>query len=133
MSSKHFTVGNLYIAKYKTENYDTGDIMMAVSETELLHGNQKVKCGPWWDGFEEVKFTDKLEGKSICITGALDWPREFYKKVIEMNGGKFATSVTKNLSFLICDQHNFMSSKITKAKELNIPIIKFKDFMNMLK
>lgn len=130
---KKFNVGSLYIAKYKSDYHDTGDIMIAVSETALLKKNQRIELGYHYSGYEEVKFTDKLNGKSFCITGHLHWPREFYKKIIEINGGKFASSVSNNLDYLICDERNFVSTKLDKARQLKKPIITFKEFSNMLK
>ena len=61
-------------------------------------------------------------GMTICITGTLSIDRSIWKEKIENNGGKFATSVSKNTTCLICNQNNSTSSKYKKAAQLGIPV-----------
>ena len=73
----------------------------------------------------------KLDNMSFCITGKLSMKREDLVKIIEANGGKNA-SVTKDLTYLICNDKTSTSGKSKKAKELNIPIITEEEFMKMI-
>lgn len=77
----------------------------------------------------------KLEGLTFVITGSLEnyENRDELVKVIEDNGGKTASSVSKNTNYLINNDINSNSSKNKKAKELNIPIISEDDFAKLLK
>ncbi len=72
----------------------------------------------------------KLNGKSFCITGKLEnGKRNDYIKTIEENGGDYKKVVVKGLSFLVNNDINSSSSKNKKAKELGIPIISEKEFL----
>jgi len=73
-----------------------------------------------------------LDHMSFCITGTLSMKRDEFVKLIESNGGKFA-SVNKNLTYLICNDKTSNSGKAKKAKELGITIITEEEFMNMIK
>lgn len=61
-----------------------------------------------------------LEGKSFCFTGIRD---KAIEALIVKNGGKIASGVSKTLTYLIAKDIEETSSKLTKAKELNVPII----------
>ena len=76
----------------------------------------------------------KLSGMTFVITGSLNnySNRDELVKVIEDNGGKTATSVSKNTTYLINNDVNSNSSKNKKAKELNIKIISEDDFSKLL-
>ena len=77
----------------------------------------------------------KLDGITFVITGSLEnyANRDELIKVIEDNGGKTASSVSKNTNYLINNDINSNSSKNKKAKELNIPIISENDFSKLIK
>lgn len=74
----------------------------------------------------------KLQGLTLLATGTMkNFSREQIEKTIRENGGKVASSVSKNLSYLIVGEEPG-ESKIKKAKELNIKMISEEEFMNML-
>ncbi|MBQ8218158.1 MAG: hypothetical protein IJZ79_02530 [Bacilli bacterium] len=73
----------------------------------------------------------RLDNMSFCITGKLSMKREDLVKIIEAHGGKFA-SVSKNLTYLICNDKTSTSGKSKKAKELGISVITEDDFMEMI-
>ena len=77
----------------------------------------------------------KLDGKTFVITGSLNNynNRDELIKVIEDNGGKVATSVSKNTNYLINNDVTSNSSKNKKAKELNVSIISEEDFEKLIK
>mgnify|MGYP002857939845 CR=1 FL=1 len=75
-----------------------------------------------------------LADKKFVITGSL---RQFknraeLQKIIEDNGGKVLSSVSKNANYLINNDINSTSAKNVAAKKLNIPIITEADFMELL-
>jgi len=80
---------------------------------------------------EEVKRSDKLSGKSFCITGTLSRPRGDFEKMIEENGGKASGSVSKKTDYLLAGGD--AGSKMEKAKELGVCIITEDEFEGMTK
>lgn len=76
--------------------------------------------------------TDKLKGLSIIISGTFEnFSREEIKEAIEQHGGKNVTSISKKTNYLVAGE-NTGPSKLEKARELNIPIISEKEFMEMI-
>ncbi len=75
----------------------------------------------------------RLNGKTFLATGTLDnFPREEIKNSIINNGGKYITSVSKNLDYLIIGNKPG-ASKIKKATELGIKMINETEYFNLLK
>jgi DNA ligase (NAD+) len=82
--------------------------------------------------FVTYKEQIKVDREIICdLDGFTYLFSGFRDKVLEENiisrGGKIITSISKNLSFLIVKDKESDSTKIKKAKELNIPIITKKE------
>jgi DNA ligase (NAD+) len=75
-----------------------------------------------------------LDGKSLCITGKLiKYPnRDALVVDIERNGAKVVSGVTSKTDFLLTNDILSGSSKNTKAKQLNIPIITEEEFIKMV-
>ena len=75
-----------------------------------------------------------LNGKSFCITGSLSYyaNRDALINAIEDNGGKYISSVSKKIDYLINNDKTSTSGKNKKAIDLNIPIISEKDFISMI-
>lgn len=70
---------------------------------------------------EQTVENPNLLNKKIVVTGTLTkYTREEIQNLIEQNGGKWSTSVTKNTDALIVGDNP--GSKYDKAKELNVPI-----------
>ena len=70
---------------------------------------------------KEIKSKSSLAGKQFVITGTLSQPRELFKKLIEDNGGKVATSVSSKTDFLLCGAD--AGSKLDKARKIGVEII----------
>ena len=76
-----------------------------------------------------------LAGKNFVITGDVTQfkNRKELQKFIESKGGKVTGSVTSKTNWLINNDVESTSSKNKKARELGIPIISEKDFLEMVK
>ncbi len=74
---------------------------------------------------------DKCKGLTFVVTGDVHhYPnRNALKAYIEAHGGKVTGSVSKSTNYLINNDVTSTSSKNTKAKSLNIPIISEDEFI----
>ena len=83
---------------------------------------------------EENNHVQIFEGMNFVITGSVEHfaNRNEVKAVIEARGGKVTGSVTSKTNYLINNDTTSNSSKNKKAKELNIPIISERDFLEMI-
>ncbi len=96
------------------ERLRSAGVQMAVSEETLAN------------------VTTKLEGKKIVISGVFArHSRDEYKAIIEQNGGKNVSSISKATSFILAGD-NMGPSKLEKAQSLGIPIVNEDEFMAML-
>ena len=83
---------------------------------------------------EEVKGgqTNKLAGKSIVISGVFALhSRDEYKAMIERNGGKNSSSISKKTDFVFAGD-NMGPAKLEKAQALGIKIIGEEEFLKMI-
>jgi len=80
---------------------------------------------------EKEVMSKKLNGKSFCVTGTLSRPRNDFVEIIEKNGGRFSSGVSKNLDYLIVGED--CGSKKDKAEKLGVKIIGEKEFNEMTK
>lgn len=69
----------------------------------------------------------------IAITGTLSIKRNVAEKMIVDAGHDFSSSITKNCTHLVAEDVHGTSSKIEKARKLNIKIISEKEFLELLK
>ena len=73
-----------------------------------------------------------LIGKSIVVSGVFEkYSRDELKKLIEINGGKVASSISKNTSFILAGS-NMGPSKKQKAESLGIKIIGEEEFIKII-
>ena len=76
--------------------------------------------------------TNKLDGQVFVVSGVFNqMSREELKKVIEDNGGKVSSSISKKTNFIIAGD-NMGPSKLTKAEDLGVEIISEQDFINKI-
>jgi DNA ligase (NAD+) len=79
----------------------------------------------------KAKRAGVLTGKTFVITGTLPTlKREEAKSLIEEAGGKVAGSVTSKTNFLLAGEE--AGSKLTKARELGIPVLEEAELQAML-
>jgi DNA ligase (NAD+) len=62
-----------------------------------------------------------FSGKTVCITGEFAISRNEIKKLIEQEGGKVVSAVSKHTSLLLAGEK--AGSKLAKARELGISIL----------
>ena len=73
----------------------------------------------------------KFSGMSIVVTGTLgDYTREQIEELIISNGGKAASSVSKNTAFVVAGAN--AGSKLAKAESLGVPVITEAEFAKKL-
>ena len=91
--------------------------------------------GIWQLEMEELDmsdYTDKLEGKSIVISGVFTHhSRDEYKAMIEANGGKNVGSVSKKTSFILAGE-NMGPEKKKKAEGLGITLMNEEEFLKLI-
>ncbi|OFY65126.1 MAG: DNA ligase (NAD(+)) LigA [Bacteroidetes bacterium RBG_13_43_22] len=84
--------------------------------------------------YEEDKkaVSERLKGKSIVISGVFSkHTREEYKEIIERNGGRNSSSLSRNTSFILAG-NDMGPSKKEKAAELGIPLISEEEFLKII-
>ncbi|MCI7238992.1 MAG: NAD-dependent DNA ligase LigA [Peptoniphilaceae bacterium] len=75
--------------------------------------------------------SSKLEGLTFVITGSVDgFTRDDIKSLVEKNGGKVTTSVSKNTDYLLCGDKP--GSKRDKAEDLGIKIYEDQELAEFL-
>ena len=81
--------------------------------------------------FDTVSTGNALFGKTFVITGTLPTlKRDEATLLIEKNGGKTSSSVSKKTDFVLAGEE--AGSKLVKAKELNITVITENDLLQMI-
>ncbi len=78
---------------------------------------------------ESAPKSDRLSGMTFVLTGTLpNYSRSDMTKLIEENGGKTASSVSKNTTYVLAGEE--AGSKLDKAKSLGIPILSESEFVS---
>ena len=76
--------------------------------------------------------SNKLYGMSIVVSGVFErYSRLELKKIIEDNGGKNVSSISKNTTFVLTGD-NMGPSKKQKAQDLGIPLLNEEEFLAKL-
>lgn len=97
---------------------------------DMVTGNITVETS--CDSSQCVNYAE-IRGKKFVITGKINSyeNRGLFKTYIEELGGEVVGAISKNVDYLICNNPDSTSTKTTKAKELNIPVITEDEFMEM--
>ncbi|MGA1978030.1 MAG: NAD-dependent DNA ligase LigA [Bacteroidales bacterium] len=95
--------------------------------------NRLKACGlKFSDGEKKGPESDRLKGMSILISGVFrKHSRDDYKSLIEKNGGKNATAISGNTSFILAGE-NMGPSKKQSAEKLGINIVTEKEFLKLI-
>lgn len=81
--------------------------------------------------FEEEGASDKLSGKTFVVTGTMEtMTRDEIKNLIEKNGGKVTSSVSKKTDFVVAGENP--GSKLDKANALGVEVLDEKAFAELL-
>lgn len=114
-----------------------GDIMAksvydAFKDEHLVSLVNKLKELGVNTSYEAVKIDDRFKGLTFVLTGTLPtMKRNEAKELIEKYGGKASGSVSKKTSYVLAGEE--AGSKLSKAQQLQIPIITEEQFMEMIK
>ncbi|WP_038500511.1 NAD-dependent DNA ligase LigA [Chlamydia avium] len=85
-------------------------------------------------GVHVIPYEKKLSslGKTFVITGTLEtMTRSEIERTIRNHGGKVSSVISKNVDYIIVGDHP--GSKLSKAQDLNIPVLYEKDLFRLLK
>lgn len=75
--------------------------------------------------------SNKFQGMTFVLTGTLErYTRAEATEIIEKNGGKVSSSVSKKTSYVLAGKDH--GSKLEKAQKLGVPIISEEEFEKML-
>ncbi|MFN3479636.1 MAG: NAD-dependent DNA ligase LigA [Thermodesulfovibrionales bacterium] len=80
--------------------------------------------------FEEKKTLRRLAGLTFVITGTLPVPRKDVEELIESEGGRVSSSVSKNTDYLLVGEEP--GSKLERAKELGVKMIGYEDLLKLV-
>lgn len=76
--------------------------------------------------------SERFAGMTFVITGTLpNLDRKQAAEMVEQNGGKVSGSVSKKTTYLLAGEH--AGSKLTKAKDLGIPVISEENLLEMIR
>ena len=74
---------------------------------------------------------DRFKGMTFVLTGTLTrFDRKTAQAMIEERGGKASGSVSKKTTYVVAGEA--AGSKLTKARELGVPVLSEDEFVNML-
>ena len=143
------------VAKVLAESYPSMDALSAATEEELhltpqvgpkiaesivhffadRHNREIVRrlkeAGLMMTGASRAKKAT-LVGKTFVLTGTLpSYTREEAGRIIEENGGKVVSSVSKNTSYVLAGED--AGSKLTKARSLGITVLSESEFKKMIR
>ena len=140
LAKAFLTIDAIIAASYE-ELVDTDEIgeKIALSISEYFQDEDHIvlieqlkASGLCFEKEDEGLDSEALAGLSIVISGTFNqFSREEIKKMIEMNGGKNVSSISKKTSILVAGE-NMGPSKLKKATDLNIEIINEETFLNRI-
>lgn len=98
---------------------------------EEKNNSEIINCMNMGIIFEKISTNSTLNEKSFVITGTLpNYSRNEIKEIIQNNGGKVNSSITKKTSYLIAGEK--AGSKYQKAIDLKIEILSEEDFLKII-
>ncbi|WP_026389577.1 NAD-dependent DNA ligase LigA [[Acholeplasma] multilocale] len=78
----------------------------------------------------QVNYESNIANRSFVITGTLSESRDYFKNIIEQNGGKVIGSVSKKTDFILAGEA--AGSKLDKGQQLGINILDEQSFKELL-
>lgn len=102
------------------------------SEGSLELINKLKVAGLCFEKEEEVLASSLFEGQTLVISGTFaKYSRDEMKKLIESNGGKNGSSITKKTNLLVAGE-NMGPSKLKKATDLKVEIVNEEEFLKRI-
>ncbi|WP_455663401.1 BRCT domain-containing protein [Pradoshia sp.] len=95
--------------------YELEGVLLSVGKEELLYRPRQ-------------SIQNRLDGKTIVITGVLSKRRYDFRKDIEALGGTLAGTVTNRVDFLLMGTNGIGTTKYQKAVKLGLPIMTEEQF-----
>jgi DNA ligase (NAD+) len=96
--------------------------------TKIINDSRYVASQP---KEKKVMLSNSLAGKSFLFTGKLSETREYFEQIVKDNGGSIASSVSKNLDYLVVGEK--AGSKLDKAQKLGtVNILDEQEFTKLL-
>lgn len=133
--------GKMLICKQSILNFSVGDLCLctdsnaAMRTITLMHKTSTKIYGQFiLVSFDVVAFKPgekPLAGKKFAITGKLDYVRDYYKMMIKISGGTYASSVSRSTTYLITDESN-ETTKMRAAIANGTTIINSAKFLRMV-
>lgn len=105
---------------------ETGPEIKILCEEDIIHLIPKDL-----DNWFFVKITNCLEDMNIAITGAGVFPRIVYESLIQVNGGRYSSTINKYTTHLI-NVASEENTKIKAAKNKKIKLINEVEFFKMI-
>lgn len=131
------TLENLYHVDYeKVQNIDDFGEIMAKNVANYFNNDENIE---YLEKFRSIldfeifkeNSSQKFSGLTFVLTGTLpNYSRDDMKKLIEENGGKVSSSVSKKTSFVLAGKE--AGSKLTKAFDLGVRVISESEILKML-
>ena len=113
------------------ENSDTVPTSQCQFDLARILADELKELGLEMKPSEQKKKGGIFEGKTFVLTGTLPtMKRSEAGKLIEQNGGKTSSSVSKKTDYVLAGED--AGSKLTKAQQLGITIISEEELLNML-
>jgi len=139
--ARHFkSIDNLMIADFETliKVDEIGErIAQSILDYFAIESNydiiNKLRAnGLQLEILNDIEIKDTLNGKTFVISGVFkNHSRDEIKTLIELNGGKNTSSISKKTDYLIAGD-KMGPSKLEKATKLELNIISEDDFINMI-
>lgn len=100
----------------------------------ILHNQDKYMDLPITTTSDLVYSNAPEVNLKVCVTGKLKdfTSREKAKEHLKDYGVQVVSSVSKNITYLICDIEGSTSSSVRKAEKLNIPIITMNQLLKLI-
>jgi DNA ligase (NAD+) len=138
--AKHYLTIEKFILAQEEDLLTIEEVGPKVAQ-EILHWLDKdinkkeiqslIDSGIVFEKLSDSTKSGKLNNHTYLITGTLPVKRDVAQNLIEENGGKIVSSVSKKLNFLIVGEDP--GSKVEKAQILGLTILSWDEFLEHLK
>jgi DNA ligase (NAD+) len=125
---------------------------MSVADIEGVKGMGKIRAGSLFQGLKDYEAvidalikngvqikekqvmdtTGKLSGQVVVFTGEASRPRKELQAMVESNGGKCGSSVSKQTTLLVLADPESTSTKANKARAMGVKLISEDQFVAMV-